>query len=102
MQARTWLVCPASVAISCAPSRSQSLRVLSSEADTNRVQHGVPKSVRNLAQARVDKDKKTADAHKLSKDEEKQLSTLLKEVESILIDFIYGGELTMETRKFIV
>ena len=44
--------------------------VKSAEADTNRVQHGVPKSVRNLAQARVDKDKKTADAHKLSKDEE--------------------------------
>jgi len=44
--------------------------VKSAEADTNRVQHGVPKSVRNLAQARVDKDKKTADAHKLSKDDE--------------------------------
>jgi hypothetical protein len=44
--------------------------VKTAEADANRVKHGVPKSERNLAQARVDKDKKTADAHKLSKDED--------------------------------
>ena len=45
--------------------KNKARAVKSAEADVNRVQHGVPKAVRNLAQARVAKDKKTADAHKL-------------------------------------
>jgi hypothetical protein len=48
--------------------KAQARAVKTAEADANRVKHGVPKSIRNLAQARVDKDKKTADAHKLDKD----------------------------------
>jgi Domain of unknown function (DUF4169) len=40
----------------------------SAEADANRVKHGVAKSVRGLAKARVDKDKRDADARKLDKD----------------------------------
>jgi len=50
--------------------KAKARAVKTAEADANRVKHGVPKAVRDLAQARVDKDKKTADAHKLSKDEE--------------------------------
>ena len=50
--------------------KSKARAVKTAEADANRVKHGVPKAVRNLAQARVDKDKKTAEAHKMSRDEE--------------------------------
>ena len=34
-------------------------------ADANRVKHGVAKPVRDLAQARAEKDKRAADAHRL-------------------------------------
>jgi hypothetical protein len=36
--------------------KAKARAVKTAEADANRVKHGVPKSVRNLAQARVDKD----------------------------------------------
>ncbi len=39
---------------------------------------------------------------KFSKDETKHLPTLLKEVESILVEYVYSGQLAPETRKFIV
>ncbi|HTQ14370.1 MAG TPA: DUF4169 family protein [Rhizomicrobium sp.] len=35
------------------------------EADANRVRHGVPKKVRDLAEARAEKDAAKVDAHKL-------------------------------------
>lgn len=35
------------------------------EAEANRVKHGVAKSVRDLAEARREKDERAADAHKL-------------------------------------
>jgi hypothetical protein len=38
------------------------------EAESNRVKHGVAKSVRNLASARSEKDKRDVDARKLDKD----------------------------------
>jgi len=37
------------------------------EADANRTKHGIAKPVRDLAKARAEKDKRTADAHKLDK-----------------------------------
>jgi hypothetical protein len=37
------------------------------EADANRTKHGIAKPVRDLAKARAEKDKATADAHKLDK-----------------------------------
>jgi hypothetical protein len=40
----------------------------SAEADANRVKHGISKSVRNLAKARADKDKRDAGHRKLDKD----------------------------------
>lgn len=39
-----------------------------SEADANRTKHGIAKPVRELAKARADKEKHTADAHKLDKE----------------------------------
>ena len=39
----------------------------SAEADANRAKHGVAKPMRDLAKARAEKDKRTADAHKLDK-----------------------------------
>ncbi len=39
----------------------------SAEADANRAKHGVAKSVRDLAEARVEKERSAADAHKLDK-----------------------------------
>jgi hypothetical protein len=50
--------------------KAKARAVKTAEADANRIKHGVPKSERNLAQARVDKDRKTAEAHKLSKDDD--------------------------------
>jgi len=50
--------------------KAKARAVKTAEADANRVKHGVPKAERSLAQARADRDKKTADAHKLSKDDE--------------------------------
>jgi len=37
------------------------------EADANRTKHGIAKPVRDLAKARAEKDKATADAHELDK-----------------------------------
>jgi hypothetical protein len=37
----------------------------SREADANRAKHGTPKAIRDLAQARDEKEKKIIDAHKL-------------------------------------
>lgn len=39
-----------------------------SEADANRTKHGIAKPVRELAKARANKEKHTADAHKLDKE----------------------------------
>ncbi len=39
---------------------------------------------------------------KLDEDEKKQLPALLKEVESILVEYIYRGDLIAETRSFII
>jgi len=39
---------------------------------------------------------------KLGKDEADQLPNLLKEVESILVEFIYRGDLMAETRNFLI
>ena len=50
--------------------KAKARAVKTADADANRVKHGVPKAIRYLAQARVDKYKKSADAHKLSKDDE--------------------------------
>ncbi|HEX4532900.1 MAG TPA: DUF4169 family protein [Rhizomicrobium sp.] len=39
----------------------------STTAEANRAKHGVAKQVRNLAKARAEKEKRTADAHELDK-----------------------------------
>ena len=41
----------------------------SAQADANRVQHGAPKHLRNLAKARDEKAVHDLEAHKLEKDE---------------------------------
>lgn len=38
------------------------------KAQANRARHGVAKRLRNLAKARAEKERNTADAHKLDKD----------------------------------
>lgn len=37
----------------------------SAEADANRIKHGTPKHLRDLGEARQEKEKKIVDAHKL-------------------------------------
>ena len=39
-------------------------------AETNRIQHGTPKSLRNLAEARKDKADQSLSSHRLEKDED--------------------------------
>lgn len=60
----------------------------------------------NRVRIGIGKDPKIAGAdfvlQKLNKSEENELPKLFKEVESILIEFIYGGDLIPETRRFII
>lgn len=64
------------------------------DGDFNRVRIGIGKPTQMDAANYV--------LQNLSKDEEKELPALLKEVESILVEYIYRGELIPETRTFMI
>lgn len=64
------------------------------EGDVNRVRIGIGKPIDNASADFV--------LQKLTSQEQKELPGLLKEVESILVEYIYRGDLISETRTFIL
>ncbi len=48
--------------------KAKARRERETAAEANRARHGVAKSVRNLAKARADKERRTAEAHRLDED----------------------------------